>query len=260
MPIGLTNARATLQREMNQILRPLLGMEFVLNSKVAINDNGGMVVVVYIDDILIATKGSLDKHHRQVSKVFQLLMDNHMCVEIDKCIFDAMEVPFLEFQVSGTGLKMDPHKAKPIVDWHQPTSVKEVQQLLWLCNLYQIFIPSYAPIVAQITDLLRGKTKDIIWKESQKAAFLKTAILFTSGKTLMKRHYVPYRPALVETDTSDFAIAGIHSQNFVDGKLHQVSFISRKLSQVDINYNVFDNEMLGIVFSLREWRYLWQGV
>jgi len=40
-----------------------------------------------------------------------------MCVEINKCIFDAKEVPFLGFIVSGTGLKMVPKKAKAIVDW-----------------------------------------------------------------------------------------------------------------------------------------------
>ena len=76
-----------------------------------------MVVVAYINDILIATKGSIEKHHAQVFKVPQLLMDNHMCIEIDKCIFDAKEVPLLGFIVSGTGLKRDPEKAEAIVDW-----------------------------------------------------------------------------------------------------------------------------------------------
>jgi hypothetical protein len=166
MPFGLTNAPATFQREMNRILRPLLGMELVLDSKFAINEDGGMVVVVYIDDILIATKGSLEKHHRQVSKVFQLLMDNHMCLEIEKCVFDAKEVPFLGFLVGGTGLRMHPEKAKAIVNWPRPTSVKEVQQLLGLWNFYRRFVPGYAAIVAPITDLLRGKSKEIQWLEA----------------------------------------------------------------------------------------------
>jgi len=71
MPFGLTNAPTTFQREINQILRPLLEMELVIDKKLALDDNGGMIVVAYIDDILIATKRSLEKHHRQVSKVFQ---------------------------------------------------------------------------------------------------------------------------------------------------------------------------------------------
>jgi hypothetical protein len=128
MPFGWTNARATFQREINRILRPLLGLELVIDTKVAIDEDGGMVVVAYVEDILIGTKGSLEKHHRQVSKVFQLLRDNHMCVEIEKCIFDAKEVPFLGFMVSGTGLGMDPEKAKAIVKWPRPTNFKEVQQ------------------------------------------------------------------------------------------------------------------------------------
>jgi len=53
-----------------------------------------MVVVAYINDISIATKGSLEKHHKQVSEGFQLLMDNHMCIEIDQCAFDVSECTF----------------------------------------------------------------------------------------------------------------------------------------------------------------------
>jgi hypothetical protein len=64
---------------------------------------------------------------------------------------------------------------------------------------------------------------------------------------------------LVETDASDFAIAGILSQKFEDGKQHPVSFISRILSQAELNYHAFDKEMLAIVFSLRKWRYFLQG-
>jgi hypothetical protein len=59
-----------------------------------------MVVVTYIDDILLATKGSLEKHHRQVSKVFQLLIDNYMCIEIDKCVFDVSQTAFVGFRLA----------------------------------------------------------------------------------------------------------------------------------------------------------------
>jgi hypothetical protein len=51
MPFGLCNTPATFQREINRILRPLLGIELVIKTDVHIDEDGGMVVVAYIDDI-----------------------------------------------------------------------------------------------------------------------------------------------------------------------------------------------------------------
>jgi len=258
MPFGLCNAPATFQREINRILRPLLGLELVIKTDIHIDDDEGMTVVAYIDDILIATKGSLEKHHRQVSKVFQLLMDNKLCIEIDKCVFDATQTPFLGFIVSGKGLQMDPEKAQAIVDWPRPTTRKDVQQLLGLWNFYRRFIHNFSGIISPITDLLRQDV-EFRWGESQEAAFLKVTILFTSGKTPILRHYDPNRPALLETDASDFAIAGILSQKFEDGKIHPVRFTSRKLTPAELNYDVYDKEMLAVVFSLKKNRHYLQG-
>jgi hypothetical protein len=53
-------------------------------------------------------------------------------------------------------------------------------------------------------------------------------------------------------------MAGILSQQFKDCKLHPVSFISRKHSSAKLNYDVFDEEMLAIVFLVRIWRHFLQ--
>jgi hypothetical protein len=68
-PFGFCNAPTTFQREINRILRPLLGREWVIKSDVPINMPNGIVVVASIHDTLIPTKGTLEKHHKQVSKV-----------------------------------------------------------------------------------------------------------------------------------------------------------------------------------------------
>jgi len=119
-----------------------------------------------------------------------------MCIEIDKCVFDGSETIFLGFVVSGSGLRMDPDKAKAIVDWPRPKSRKEVQQLLGLLNFHRRFISNFSGIVSPITDSLR---QDIVfnWGEAHEAAFLKITILFTSGKTPILRHYDPERPVLL---------------------------------------------------------------
>jgi hypothetical protein len=95
------------QRGINPILSSKLYIELVIDTKLHINDDDRVVVVAYIDDILIATKGSLDKNRRHVSKDFQLLMDNNMFLEIDRCVFNVYETTFLCFIVRGKALHMD---------------------------------------------------------------------------------------------------------------------------------------------------------
>lgn len=56
----------------------MLGIELVINTDIQIDQDEDMVIVAYIDDIIIATKGSVEKHRQQVGKVFDLLLDNQM--------------------------------------------------------------------------------------------------------------------------------------------------------------------------------------
>jgi len=259
MPFGLTNAPATFQREVNRRLRSVLGLELVINTGIELDEDEGMVVVAYIDDILIATKGSIHKHREQVGKVFDLLLENTMFLEIDKCVFNATELSYLGFIVNGRELKMDAEKPKDIVDWPRPMNQKEVQQILGLWNFYRRLIPNYAQIVAPISDLLRGNGKDSIFGEAQEAAFLKVTILFTSGATPIMRYFHQHSPAMIDMDASDFAIGAILSQKFEDGKIHPIAFISRQLSSAEMNYDVYDKEMLAIVYALEKWRQFLQG-
>jgi hypothetical protein len=122
-------------------------------------------------------------------------MDNNMCIEMEKCVFNISETSLLGFIVSGTGLLMDPVKAQPMVDLPRPTSRREVQLLLGLWNFYRRFIHTLSAIVSPITDLLRNDRK-FHWREAQEAAFLKITILLMSGKTPILRHFDQDRPAL----------------------------------------------------------------
>jgi hypothetical protein len=58
----------------------------------------------------------------------------------------------------------------------------------------------------------------------------------------------------VETDVSDFALGAILSQFGIDGLLHLVVFYSRKLTSAEINYQVYDKELLAIIMAFKQWR------
>ena len=67
-------------------------------------------------------------------------------------------------------------------------------------------------------------------------------------------HHDPSKPVVLFTDASDFAISGIPHQANGNGNLHPLCFFSQKLTDVEINYNVHDKEMLGVIESLKEFR------
>jgi hypothetical protein len=75
---------------------------------------------------------------------------------------------------------------------------------------------------------------------------------FTSPPILI--HHDPAKPFIVETDASDFALGAILSQSGIDGLLHPVTFYSQKLTSAEINYQVYDKELLAIITTFEQWR------
>jgi len=64
----------------------------------------------------------------------------------------------------------------------------------------------------------------------------------------------------IEADSSDFASGAILSQQLPgEEKWHLVAFYSKSLSPVERNYEIYDKEMLAIIYTLEEWRYFLEG-
>ncbi|MBE6133033.1 MAG: hypothetical protein E7180_06615 [Erysipelotrichaceae bacterium] len=238
MPFGLKNAPATFQHFINDVLSDYLD-DFVIS---------------YIDDILIYSN-SLEEHHEHVRKVLKKLLDNNLFVKLEKCEFDVTETSFLGYVISKDGLKADPEKINAILKWPVPTTVKEVQSFIGLCNYYRIFIKDFAKIASPIHKLTR-KNVPFNWGPDQQAAFDKLKSLFTSAPIL--KNPDSNKPFVVETDASNFAVGAVLSQEF-DGKLHPIAFISSSLTKSERNYPIYDKELLAIKVALEEWRHFLEG-
>ncbi|MBW0588066.1 hypothetical protein O181_127781, partial [Austropuccinia psidii MF-1] len=74
---------------------------------------------------------------------------------------------------------------------------------------------------------------------------------FTSAPILS--HFNPSLPTIVETDASDYALGAVLSQVNDSGK-HPIEFQSRKLLPAELNYEIHDKVLFGIVWALKRWR------
>ncbi len=95
------------------------------------------------------------------------------------------------------------------------------------------------------TKALTCKDKTFSWNPTAQAAFDTFKMAFTFAPVLI--HPDPTKPFIMETAASDFALGTILSQFGIDGLLHLVAFYSRKLISAEINYHVYDKELLAII-------------
>jgi hypothetical protein len=234
MPLGLTNAPAIFQHLMNDIFREYMD-EFVM---------------VYLDDILIFSKDQ-ETHDEHVRLVLATLRKHGLYAKMEKCEFDKSSVAFLSYVIFPDGIFMDKSKVETIQCWATPSSVKDVQRFLGFANFYCRFIKGYSKITTPLTTLT-CKDKPNSWNSTAQVAFDTLKMAFTSAPILI--HPDPAKPFIVETDASDFALGAILSQFGIDGLLHLVAFYSQKLTSTEINYRVYDKELLAIITAFEQWR------
>jgi hypothetical protein len=96
------------------------------------------------------------------------------------------------------------------------------------------------------------KRKKFDWSDAAERAFKTLKAAFTSTPIL--RHFDPRLPTVIETDASDFLIGAILSQ-VKNGCLKHVAFHSRKMDKAEINYKIYDKELLAIISAFKEWRW-----
>ena len=63
----------------------------------------------------------------------------------------------------------------------------------------------------------------------------------------------------MEVDTSDYAMGGVLSMEYEDGKWRLVAFLSKSLNETKKNYKIHDKEILAVIKGLENWRHLLKG-
>jgi len=58
----------------------------------------------------------------------------------------------------------------------------------------------------------------------------------------------------VKTDILDFVLGVYLLQKHINGVWHSVIYYSRKLTPPELNYNIYNKELLNIVAAFKKWR------
>ena len=67
-------------------------------------------------------------------------------------------------------------------------------------------------------------------------------------------HYDPKLECMLETDASDGVVAAVLLQLYLDSKQYPISYFLKTMAPAELNYLIYNKEMLTIVRALRQWR------
>ena len=109
IPFGLTNAPATFQAYISQVLTGRVNTIFVL----------------YLNDILIYSE-NVTRHHADVKQVLDWLCEYKLYAGLKKCEFDQKKVVFLSFTINTTGIGMGQARVTTITKWPMPKSYYDI--------------------------------------------------------------------------------------------------------------------------------------
>jgi hypothetical protein len=240
MPFGMKNAPAVFQREMQRVLKDRLGRG----------------VMVFIDDILIFS-ATVEEHEQLVQWVLRRLQEEGYYAHPDKCEFFQREVSFLGHMVSERGVAVQQHKVKSIQGWPALTTRTEVRSFLGMTGYYRKFIEKYSEMALPLTRLTQEDVR-FTWGEAEQTAFDRLKEKLSSAEVLA--HPDPQRQYIVHTDASEFAIAGVLSQEQKDGSVRPVAYYSRKMSGAETRYSsIYEKELLALVRAVEQWRCYLEG-
>jgi len=160
MFFGLRNAAQTFERFMDGVLNSL---DFCYT---------------YIDDILVASSHSPEKHYEHLKVLFEQLQKYAIIINPEKCVFGQSELEFLGYLVSGEGIRSLPERVRAISNYQRPTTARDLRIYLGMLNFCRRFLAETEKNISTaknisndlLQDNVRGKTP-MAWFSIAQEAF-----------------------------------------------------------------------------------------
>ena len=260
LPMGLTNAPATFQRTMNKVFEPYLrmpGAQGARSSPKPSNTSNTSApeqtegfVLVYLDDVLCLSR-TPDEHLNHLRLIFEKLREHRLQAKLTKCKFLRKELKFLGHILTEDGIKPDPAKIQTLLDWPFPSTALGLSQFLGLAVYFRKFIPNFSRVAAPLYHLIKKTVRYEEGEEARQAFNVLKKLLVSPPVLAYPDTDLPYE--LI----SDASVTGCGAV-LVQAE-RPVAYFSSKFSSAERNYTTGEQEMLGIIKALKEWRCYLEG-
>mgnify|MGYP001557088947 CR=1 FL=1 len=222
LPFGVCSASEVFQREMENIVEDLEGVE------------------VIVDDLLIwgSTK---EEHDKRLRSVLERAREQGLRFNPEKSQVCLSSVTYVGHTLSKDGLTPDHKKVEAVQQMNQPQSKEELQRYLGIITYLAKFIPNLSQRAAPLRLLLE---KDVLWHwgEEQTKAFDSLKSSITAAPVLA--YFDVNKRVTLSVDASSKGLGAVLLQDD-----RPVAYASRAMTKCEENYAQIEKEMLAISFG-----------
>ena len=192
----------------------------------------------FIDDILIASKGTRVEHIALVEKILKKLDVSNVSLKLRKCEFAKTECEWL-------GLAPLVRKTQAVEDLKTPKSRKQLKSLMGSMHSLHKFLPTLAEVSAPLRPLL-SQNNHFVWLPNCENAFQQLKSLVKNIVEL--RHLDIHRETRIICDASHDGLGAVLEQYSASG-WHPISFASGYLNPIEKKYSTKELELLAVVWA-----------
>uniref|UniRef100_A0AAF5I381 RNA-directed DNA polymerase n=1 Tax=Strongyloides stercoralis TaxID=6248 RepID=A0AAF5I381_STRER len=236
---GGKNSSALFQKAMDEIFLPLKPH-----------------IQIYIDDILLISKGGKNEHEKLIHEFFNIANKYQLKIALEKSKFFATNVKFLGFDINPTGISPSNTNVSNLLKRSTPKSKKELYSFLQACGYYRRFVPNYSKSAEILYEKCTGRNKAILFNDNEMNAY---NYLRESLTNAPKLHHPNHNDQfIITTDSSNTAIGCTLSQ-LQNNEEVPLAYFSQKLKPTVRGRAPTYLELFAISRSLRHFKYLLTG-
>ncbi len=204
-------------------------MNYIYRDIILKHEPRGTTIWVYMDDIGIATRTTLDDHKLAVYDVLKVAQLHDLYFKPEKCIFHVPSMDYLGVILEKGVTRMDPAKIAGVDTWPIPQNATEVRKALGFFNFYRPFIKGFTFIAKPLHKLTR-KDQEWQWGPEEQKAFNTLKGRVTAEPVLA--HTNLNNQFELEVDTSGYTVGAVLLQQKEDNKKHPIGYYSAMLNEV----------------------------
>ena len=206
----------------------------------------------WLDDILIVTKGSKEKHKAELMEILEILEREGYGLRKKKTELFRNENEWIGHKITQDGIRPIQDKLEAIKRLEIPKTEKELKSFLGAIQ----YLSKYIENLSAQTDFLRQllkKSNDWKWTQQHTETFNRIKEKITKIPCLA--HYNKNYPNILTTDASTQGFGATLWQEQPDKSSKPIAFASRFLSYTEKRYAINELELLAVVWGLEHFRF-----